>query len=80
MTIPYANLGSALATDYFFVREQFSKAEWDQFRATRRFVEDEVLPVINDYWSARTSRGRWCRGWRSWASSATASTATAAPA
>jgi glutaryl-CoA dehydrogenase len=48
--MPYTNLGEALATDYFFVREQFSKAEWDRFLETRRFVDHEVLPVINDYW------------------------------
>ncbi len=49
-SMPYTNLGEALATDYFFVREQFSDAEWDRFLETRRFVDQEVLPVINDYW------------------------------
>jgi glutaryl-CoA dehydrogenase len=49
-TMPYTNLGEALATDYFLVREQFSDAEWERFIATRRFVDQEVLPVINDYW------------------------------
>ncbi|MEA2170390.1 MAG: glutaryl-CoA dehydrogenase [Solirubrobacteraceae bacterium] len=48
--MPYTNLGGALATDYFFVREQFSEAEWERFLRTRRFVDQEVLPVINDYW------------------------------
>ena len=43
-TLPYAHLGKALATDYFFVREQFSDEEWDHFIATRRFVDNEVLP------------------------------------
>jgi glutaryl-CoA dehydrogenase len=43
-------LGSALATDYFFVREQFDDAEWELFLRTRRFVDEEVLPVINGYW------------------------------
>ena len=47
---PAAALGEALATDYFFVREQFSDDEWDRFIRTRRFVDQEVLPVINDYW------------------------------
>jgi glutaryl-CoA dehydrogenase len=50
--LPYAHLGEALATDYFQVREQFSDAEWEHFIATRRFVDREVLPVINDYWEA----------------------------
>jgi glutaryl-CoA dehydrogenase len=50
VTMPYSNLGAALATDYFFVREQFSDEEWDRFLLTRRFVDQEVLPAINDYW------------------------------
>jgi glutaryl-CoA dehydrogenase len=49
-TMPYAHLGEALATDYFLVREQFSGEQWDLFLRTRRFVDQEVLPVINDYW------------------------------
>jgi glutaryl-CoA dehydrogenase len=49
-TLPYAHLGKALATDYFYVREQFSDLEWDHFLATRRFVDNEVLPGINEYW------------------------------
>ena len=48
-TIPYRR---ALATDYFHVRDQFTDEEWDRFLATRRFVDEEVLPVINDYWEA----------------------------
>jgi glutaryl-CoA dehydrogenase len=50
--LPYAHLGEALATDYFQVREEFSDEEWEHFIATRRFVDREVLPVINDYWEA----------------------------
>jgi hypothetical protein len=46
--MPYTHLGEALATDYLLVREQFSDAEWERFLATRRFVDDEVLPAIND--------------------------------
>ena len=49
-TLPYEHLGKALATDYFFVREQFSDDEWEHFIATRRFVDNEVLPAINEYW------------------------------
>jgi glutaryl-CoA dehydrogenase len=49
-SMPYTHLGEALATDYLLVREQFSDAEWDRFLATRRFVDDEVLPAINDFW------------------------------
>ena len=49
-TMPYAHLGEALATDYFLVREQLSDEQWDHFMRTRRFLDREVLPVINDYW------------------------------
>jgi glutaryl-CoA dehydrogenase len=51
-TIPYPAPGAALATDYFHIRDQFTQDEWDRFIATRRFVDEEVLPVINDYWEA----------------------------
>jgi glutaryl-CoA dehydrogenase len=50
--LPYAHLGDALATDYFHVREQFTKEQWEHFIAMRRFVDHEVLPSINDYWEA----------------------------
>jgi len=43
-------LGTALATDYFFVREHLDDAAWEHFIRTRRFVDDEVLPAINGYW------------------------------
>ncbi len=49
-TVPYQHLGAALATDYFLVREQFTDEQWEHFLRTRRFVDEEVLPVINDYW------------------------------
>jgi len=48
-TIP---TGGALATDYFLLRDQFTDEEWDRFLATRRFVDEEVLPTINEYWEA----------------------------
>jgi hypothetical protein len=50
--LPYEHLGEALATDYFQVREQFTEEQWEHFIATRRFVDREVLPTINDYWQA----------------------------
>ncbi len=50
--LPYAHLGDALATDYFHVREQFTDEQWEHFIATRRFVDHEVLPAINQYWEA----------------------------
>ena len=51
-SLPYAHLGEALATDYFQVREQFTDEQWGHFIATRRFVDEEVLPAINEYWEA----------------------------
>ena len=50
--LPYAHLGDALATDYFQLRDQFSDDDWEHFSATRRFVDSEVLPAINEYWEA----------------------------
>jgi glutaryl-CoA dehydrogenase len=43
-------IGTALPTDYFLIREQLDDDEWDVFLRARRFVDDEVLPVINGYW------------------------------
>jgi glutaryl-CoA dehydrogenase len=51
-SLPYAHLGEALATDYFQVREQFTDEQWERFMTTRRFVDQEVLPAINEYWEA----------------------------
>ena len=50
--MPYEHLGESLATDYFFVREEFDDEQWAHFIETRRFVDSEVLPVINEYWEA----------------------------
>jgi glutaryl-CoA dehydrogenase len=50
--MPYEHLGEALATDYFFVRDSFTDEQWERFIATRRFVDEEVLPAINAYWEA----------------------------
>src|SRR5215212_3104553 len=50
--LPYQHLGTALATDYFQVRKQFTEEQWEHFIATRRFVDREVLPTINQYWEA----------------------------
>jgi acyl-CoA dehydrogenase len=51
-SLPYSHLGEALATDYFQVRDQFTDEQWEHFLATRRFVDDDVLPAINEYWQA----------------------------
>jgi len=46
----FENLGHALSTDYFFLREQLTEDELSVLRRVRRFVDDEVLPVIGGYW------------------------------
>ena len=46
----FQDLGHALATDYFFVREQLAEQQLEMLRRVRVFVDDEVLPVIGDYW------------------------------
>ena len=46
----YTGIGKALSTDYFLLRHELSDAELDYLERTRRFVHDEVLPVINHYW------------------------------
>src|SRR4030081_362680 len=50
MTITYPNIGKALGTDYFLLRGTLSASELDYLDRTRRFVHEEVLPVINSYW------------------------------
>src|SRR5215471_2687611 len=47
---PITDVGKALGTDYFLIRPELSESEREYLDRTRAFVEDEVLPVINDYW------------------------------
>jgi len=47
-TLP--QLGEALGTDFFSVREQFTDEQWHHFVATRRFVDQEVLPAAAGFW------------------------------
>ena len=46
----FEDLGHALATDYFFLREQLTADQLEVLRRVRVFVDDEVLPVIGGYW------------------------------
>ena len=46
----FEDLGHALATDYFFLREQLTDEQLEVLRRVRVFVDDEVLPVIGGYW------------------------------
>jgi glutaryl-CoA dehydrogenase len=46
----YKDIGKALGTDYFHIRDELSQEELGYLERARRFVEHEVLPVIGDYW------------------------------
>ena len=48
--VKYDNIGRSLGTDYFRIADQLTEAELGYWRRTRDFVDDEVLPVIGDYW------------------------------
>jgi glutaryl-CoA dehydrogenase len=43
-------LAEVRLTDYFGLQDELSDEQWAHFTAARRFVDEEVLPVINDYW------------------------------
>ena len=43
-------IGESLSTDYFLLRTEFTPTQLDYLTRTRAFVEQEVLPEINDYW------------------------------
>jgi glutaryl-CoA dehydrogenase len=43
-------IGDALATDYFFIRDQLTADQLDYLTRARQFVDTEVLPQINEYW------------------------------
>jgi len=44
------DVGKALGTDYFLLRSELTDEEIDYLDRTRRFVEDEVLPVMPGHW------------------------------
>jgi glutaryl-CoA dehydrogenase len=44
------DVGLALATDFVKIAADFGPEERDYLARTRAFVDDEVLPVINDFW------------------------------
>jgi len=43
-------VGQALGTDYFRIREQLTDEEIEYLDRTREFVDNEVLPEIGGYW------------------------------
>jgi glutaryl-CoA dehydrogenase len=57
----YADIGKALGTDYFLVRSTLPAADLDYLDRTRRFVHEEVLPVINSYWERAEVPLHLCR-------------------
>ena len=51
--MPCEHLGEAYSLhDYFLIREQLDDEQWDRLMRARRFVDQEVLPAINEYWEA----------------------------
>ncbi len=46
----YETIGRSRGTDFFRIADQLTAEERAYWRRTRDFVDDEVLPVINDYW------------------------------
>src|SRR5215510_5372664 len=46
----YTGIGRSLGTDYFLIADQLTREELGYLRRARDFVDNEVLPVINDYW------------------------------
>lgn len=45
-----SGIGEALSTDYFVIQDQLNETQLDYLLRTRKFVDTEVLPVINGYW------------------------------
>jgi glutaryl-CoA dehydrogenase len=46
----FDTLGRSRGTDFFRIADQLTPTELDYLNRTRRFVDDDVLPVINGYW------------------------------
>ncbi|MFZ0091921.1 MAG: acyl-CoA dehydrogenase family protein [Solirubrobacteraceae bacterium] len=44
------DIGRALGTDYFLLRSELTDGELDYLDRTRRFVDEEVLPVMPGHW------------------------------
>lgn len=44
------DVSTALGTDFVGIASEFGEHERDLLARTRRYVTDEVLPVINDFW------------------------------
>jgi len=46
----YETIGRSRGTDFFRIADQLTDDERDLWNRARHFVDDEVLPVINDFW------------------------------
>jgi glutaryl-CoA dehydrogenase len=46
----FDGIGRSRGTDFFRIADQLTAEERSYWRRTRDFVDDQVLPVINDYW------------------------------
>ena len=46
----FETIGRSRGTDFFRIADQLTSEEREYWNRTRHFVDDEVLPVINDYW------------------------------
>ena len=57
----YTDIGKALGTDYFLLKADLTTEERDYLERTRRFVHDEVLPQINDFWERAEVPLELCR-------------------
>ena len=44
------DVGRSLSTDYFGLKDELSPNDFELLLRARAFVDDEVLPVIGDYW------------------------------
>jgi glutaryl-CoA dehydrogenase len=44
------DIGRGLGTDYLLLRQELTDHELDYLERTRRFVDEEVLPVMAGYW------------------------------
>jgi glutaryl-CoA dehydrogenase len=44
------DIGRGLGTDYLLLRQELTDDELDYLERTRRFVDEDVLPVMAGYW------------------------------
>jgi hypothetical protein len=51
------DIGRALGTDYFLLRDELTEDEAGHLDRTRKFVEEEVLPVMPGYWERAERQG-----------------------